>query len=340
MRLSVVLPVFNETENINPLYARLTATLERIACDAEIIFVDDGSTDESLRTIERLAENDSRVKFLSLSRNFGHEIASTAGLDHADGDAVVLMDADLQDPPELIESMLDRWLHGFDVVYATRLRRNGESMWKRIGPYLFYRAMRVCAAVDLPLDTGDFRLMDRRVVEAFRKFPESGRFVRGIVSWMGFRQTAIEFERPARHAGVGKYGVTKLLRFGLDGLLSFSIAPLRFATLIGFVCVLAALGGCSASLLRNFFPESSLPAFSLAPLGVLLLGGTQLLAIGVLGEYVGRTHREVMRRPLYLVDKSRGWDRKARRLDRRLDSRPQPQAIDDDDSLPARQEAA
>jgi dolichol-phosphate mannosyltransferase len=308
MRLSIVLPLFNESENLGQLHARLTATLERIGCDYELIFVNDGSTDESLPILEQLARQDFHVKYLSLSRNFGHEIASTAGLDAADGDAVVLMDADLQDPPELIERMLEPWLQGFDVVYARRLYRYGESLFKRGAAFLFYRLMRHFSSLDLPLDTGDFRLMDRRVVEAFRQFSESQRFVRGIVTWMGFRQTAVQYERPARHAGVGKYTICQLFRLATDAIVGFSVLPLRIATLLGVLCVIGSLIGVTVFAGRQLLAASGSGASSLTNLCLVLFGGVQLTAIGILGEYVGRMHRDVLRRPLYFIDRQHGWE--------------------------------
>jgi dolichol-phosphate mannosyltransferase len=318
MRLSVVLPLFNEAENLEQLYTRLTVTLDRIACDYELIFVNDGCTDGSPHILEQLADQDARVKFLSLSRNFGHEIASTAGLDAADGDAVILMDADLQDPPELIERLLEPWLQGYDIVYGRRLMRHGESWFKRAAAFLFYRMMRRFSSLDLPLDAGDFRLMDRRVIEAFRKFPESQRFVRGLVTWMGFRQTAVDYERQARHAGVGKYSIWQLLKLGTDALLSFSVLPLRLATLLGFLCVIGALAGAAAVIGGHWFLGSTIGSSSLTNFLLMLFSGVQLVAIGILGEYVGRMHRDVLGRPLYLLDRRRGWedDRIQRRLSR------------------------
>ena len=269
--------------------------------------MDDGSTDASSRILDRLADQDARVKFLSLSRNFGHEIASTAGLDLADGDAVILMDADLQDPPELIERMLEPWLQGCDVVYAKRSRRHGEGFAKRAASFVFYRLMRKLSSLDLPLDTGDFRLMDRRVVESFRRFSESQRFVRGLVTWMGFRQTAVEYERPARAAGKGKYSVLQLLKLAADALLGFSVVPLRFISLLGMLCVGGALASGVSTLIRSWLGEVPPGSSTTTNTLLVLMGGTQLLAVGVLGEYLGRMNRDVLRRPLYLVDRHRGW---------------------------------
>lgn len=340
MRISVVLPLFNEADNLQPLYERLSATLDRIACDYELIFVDDGSTDESSRILERLADEDSRVKYLSFSRNFGHEIASTAGLDMADGDAVVLMDADLQDPPELIERLLEPWLQGYDVVYAMRAKRHGEGFFKRTAAYVFYRAMRKLSSLDLPLDTGDFRLMDRRVVESFRQFSESQRFVRGLVTWMGFRQTAVEYERPARHAGVGKYSMLQLVKLAIDALLSFSVVPLRCASIVGLFCVAGALVAGGAMLGGEWLFGGSVTSSTITNLCLVLFGGTQLLAIGILGEYIGRMHRDVLKRPLYIVDRQRGWGSQAARSTRFVEHTARSEVAVRDRSLPARKDAA
>jgi dolichol-phosphate mannosyltransferase len=254
-----------------------------------------------------LADRDPRVKYLAFSRNFGHEVASTAGLDATDGDAVVLMDADLQDPPELIERLVEPWLQGYDVVYARRLVRHGERWYKRAAAFAFYRFMRRASSLDLPLDTGDFRLMDRRVVEAFRRFPESQRFVRGLITWTGYRQTAVDYERHARHAGTGKYSTWQLVKLACDALLSFSVLPLRLASLFGLVCIAVSLGWaiCAAG---QWLAGITTSQASVTNLCLTLFSGVQLVAIGILGEYVGRMHRDVLGRPLYLLDRRRGWD--------------------------------
>jgi dolichol-phosphate mannosyltransferase len=308
MRLSVVLPLYNEAGNLEQLYARLAATLDRIACDYELIFVNDGSTDSSPEILDRFADRDRRVKYLTLSRNFGHEIASTAGLDATDGDAVVLMDADLQDPPELIERLLEPWLQGYDVVYARRLIRHGESWFKRAAAFLFYRTMRRLSSLDLPLDAGDFRLMDRRVVDAFRRFPESQRFVRGLVTWTGFRQTAVEYERQARHSGVGKYSIWQLLKLSGDAIFSFSSLPLRLASILGFVSVTGAIIATGITATNHWLTGSAVTSSASMNICLALFSGVQLVTIGILGEYVGRVHRDVLGRPLYLLARRRGWN--------------------------------
>jgi glycosyltransferase involved in cell wall biosynthesis len=323
MRLSVVLPLLNEAENLKPLHARLAAALNGIGCDYELIFVNDGSTDSSLRELQRLAASDPHVKFLSLTRNFGHEIASTAGLDVADGDAVVLMDADLQDPPELIKQLIEPWLsHGYDVVFARRTARLAENWLKRSAAFLFYRIMRRVSSLDLPLDTGDFRLMDRRVVHAFRQFPESQRFVRGLVTWMGFRQTAVEFERQARHAGEGKYTAWQLIKLAGDALLGFSVAPLRLSTTLGLLSITGAMVGGAAAIARQWMGGVEVAGSTVTQLCLIGFGGVQLVAIGILGEYVGRVHRDTLNRPLYLIDQDHGWGESDSRLHRSRRTRP------------------
>lgn len=308
MRLSVVVPVFNEEGNLRELHRRLRVVLPTLAAEFEIIFVDDGSRDGTLAVLEELAGKDSAVKYLSFSRNFGHEIASSAGLDHAGGDAVVLMDGDLQDPPEAIGELVARWREGFDVVYAVRRSRQGEGVMKRLTATLFYRLLRRLSGIDLPLDAGDFRLMDRKVVEGFRRFRERERFVRGLVAWMGFRQASIEYDRPARHAGRTKYNFWKLMVLAGDAISGFSLVPLRIAAIVGLVVTaitgVAALAVVVRGLVSGF--QGLGPALVAAAL--LFLGGVQLAVLGLLGAYVGKIYREAQERPLYLIRRQHGFD--------------------------------
>ncbi len=340
MRISVVIPLYNEAVNLDPLYERLNVALDRIACDFELVFVNDGSTDQSVTILERLADQDSHVKFISLSRNFGHEIASTAGLDAADGDAVVLMDADLQDPPELIEKLLEPWLQGCDVVYARRRRRHGEGFLKQATSFLFYRLMMRLSSLNLPLDTGDFRLMDRRVVEAFRQFSESQRFVRGLVTWMGFRQAAVEYDRPARHAGEGKYSTMKLIKLGMDAVLSFSAVPLRLVSVLGLICILTAILAAGGVMAGQLWSGDTLSGNTITNLCLVLFSGTQLVGLGIIGEYVGRVHREVLNRPLYLIERQKGWGAKLERGRSIAESRTRSARSVSDHSHTVQQEAA
>jgi dolichol-phosphate mannosyltransferase len=296
--LSVVAPVYNEEDTLKEFYDRVTRALEGL--HFELVLVDDGSTDESPTILSRLASEDPRVKVVCLSRNFGHQTALTAGLDHAVGGAVVMLDADLQDPPELIPKMLDHWKAGCDVVYAVRAHRAGESRFKLTTARWFYRLFAKLAQVELAQNAGDFRLLDRRPLDALRSMRERNRFLRGMTVWVGYRQASVSYERDPRYAGKTKYTVPKMLRFSLDAVFSFSHRPLQLATLLGFVIsTLAFLGIVAVIILR--IVGSYLPGFSTVTILVLLLGGIQLIAIGIIGEYVSRIYDEVKGRPLYLV---------------------------------------
>jgi glycosyltransferase involved in cell wall biosynthesis len=304
--LSIVVPLYNEQDNVAPLLERITAIAERLpgAPAYEIVLVNDGSTDATLERIREQMRRRRGIVLVNLSRNFGHQLAATAGLDHARGEAVVLMDGDLQDPPELIADFVAKWRDGYDVVYAVRRTRKGESAFKLFTAKLFYRIIKRLTRVDIPVDTGDFRLMSRRVVEALRRSPERHRFLRGLVSWVGFRQIGIEYDRDVRHAGTTKYPFSKMLRFAIDGITSFSDVPLRFASYLGFAS--SALAFVYAAIVVGF------KLFSLRPPGytkgwastivaIMFLGGVQLISLGILGEYIGRIYDQVKGRPLYLV---------------------------------------
>jgi dolichol-phosphate mannosyltransferase len=305
--LSVVLPVLDEEANIPEVARRLLAVLPGAVSSFEIIFVDDGSTDRTWEIVGELAGADSRIKGVSFSRNFGHQMAFAAGLDHATGDAVVIMDADGQDPPELLPDLVSRWREGYDVVYAVRASRAGETFLKKATAAAFYRTLQRLTQVDIPIDTGDFRLMNRRAVEAFRLMPERHRFTRGMVSWLGFRQTGVPFQRPPRHAGETKYTVRRLLKLAGDGMISFSHVPLQLATWLGaLVTAVTAVGALVAAGLglAGLWWRSWVPLFA----GLFFLGGVQLVCIGLLGSYVGRIFDEVKRRPLYLVQRTIGLE--------------------------------
>ena len=308
--LSVVLPVLNEEANIAELYGRLVALLPGAVRSFEIVFVDDGSTDRTWAIVRDLASRDERVKGVSFSRNFGHQMAFAAGLDHATGEAVVIMDADGQDPPELLPELIARWREGYDVVYAVRASRAGETFLKKATAAAFYRTLRRITQIDIPVDTGDFRLMGRRAVEAFRRMPERHRFTRGMVSWMGFRQIGVPFQRPPRRAGETKYDLRRIMRLASDGLFSFSHLPLQLATWIGGLVVALAVAGSlvAAGLgIAGVWWRNWVPLFG----GLFFLGGVQLLAVGMLGAYVGRILDEVKHRPLYLVRETVGMEKAA-----------------------------
>ncbi len=296
--LSVVAPVYDEEATIEEFYARVCGALDGLPF--ELVLVDDGSTDGSPAVLERLADNDPRVRIVYLSRNFGHQTALTAGLDHAKGNAVVMLDADLQDPPELIATMLDHWRSGCDVVYAVREQRQGESRFKLSTAKWFYALFDKLAQVELQHNSGDFRLLDRRALDALLSMRERNRFLRGMTVWVGYTQAAVPYHRDPRYAGQTKYTVSKMLRFSLDAISSFSHRPLQLATLLGFmISTLAFIAIPVVIVLRVL--GSYLPGFSALTIVVLLLGGIELIAIGIIGEYVGRIYDEVKGRPLYLV---------------------------------------
>lgn len=299
--LSLVLPVFNEEETIPELHRRLTALLDSMSESWEVIFVDDGSTDRSLTMLRHMAEGEPRFKILSFARNFGHQIAITAGLDVADGDAVLVMDADLQDPPEVVKEMLEKHHEGYDVVYGVRSRRYGETLFKRLTAALFYRMLRSMLGFEVPVDAGDFRLMSRQVVLTLRSLRERHRFVRGMVAWVGFRQTRVLYERPARFAGETKYPFAKMLRFAIDGITSFSIVPVRLATILGIVTGLLAVGIGGWALFQKLRGAPVVIGWTTVMMLVAFCSSAQLLVTGVLGEYVGRVYEEVKKRPLYTV---------------------------------------
>ncbi len=299
--LSLVIPAYNEVETLPLLRERLDCVLSQLSVRSEVILIDDGSRDKSADLMREFAGTGDRYKALILSRNFGHQIALTAGLEHALGDVVVVLDADLQDPPELIQDMLDKWHEGYDVVYGERRSRQGESFAKKFTAELFYRITARLSGLDIPKNTGDFRLMDRKVLEALKQMPERFRFVRGMVTWAGFRQTSIVFDRPPRAAGSTKYTWTKMFAFALDAMLSFSVVPLRVATFIGLAVTLLAAEEILRILYLHFVLEATAPGFSAIFVAILGLGGLNLVFMGVLGEYIGRIYVEVKRRPLYLI---------------------------------------
>jgi dolichol-phosphate mannosyltransferase len=305
---SIVLPVHNEAGNVREIHARLVKVLGELGGRYEIVFVDDGSTDASLEEIEGLAAADPHVKYVSFSRNFGHEAASTAGLDRAAGDAVILMDADMQDPPETIPALVAKWREGYAIVSARRESRAGESLFKQLTASFFYRILNLLSEHHVPVDTGDFRLMDACVVRSLRRCPERVRFMRGLVSWQGFRHTTVPYHRPSRGAGETKYHAMRLARLAVDALTGFSLTPVRIASVLGLATVaatgLAALGLVVAWAVAG----GAMPAAALLTTALFFLGGVQMLLIGILGEYVGRVYREVQQRPLYVVRKERGWD--------------------------------
>jgi polyisoprenyl-phosphate glycosyltransferase len=306
--ISVIVPCFNEQEVIGLSHPRLKATLEAVCADGKMRH-DDGSRDQTARLLSEIAEVDPCVRVVALSRNFGHQPAVTAGLDHAVGDCAVIIDADLQDPPELISDMVRLWHDGFDVVYGQRTDRDGESAFKIATARAFYRGLNALSDVDIPLDVGDFRLIDRCVIDAIADMPERDRFLRGMVSWVGFRQTALPYRRAARAAGHSKYPLTKMIRFAVDGVLSFSLAPLRFVITIGAWIVVATVLGIIYAVLNRLFTDQWVSGWTMLFIAIMFMGGVQLMVLGVIGEYVGRIYMATKSRPLYLVKRKVGFER-------------------------------
>jgi dolichol-phosphate mannosyltransferase len=299
--LSLVLPIYDEEEVIPELHERLQEFLANLGLPAEVLFVNDGSRDRSMELLREVAAGEPRYRILSFARNFGHQTAITAGVDYARGQAVVVMDADLQDPPEVVLEMVEKWRAGFDVVYGRRRKRAGETWFKLVTARAFYRIFRAMIPVDVPLDTGDFRLMSRRVVVALRELRETHRFVRGMVAWIGFKQTELLYDRPGRFAGETKYPLRKMVRFALDGITSFSILPLRFATYLGMLMILGSVGVVAWALVAKYVMHQVVQGWTAIMIVVAVFASVQLLMIGILGEYVGRIYEEVKRRPLYVV---------------------------------------
>lgn len=306
--LSVVVPCYNEEAVIRQAHQRLSEVMNGTGLPYEIIYVNDGSQDSTLEILRELQASDENVRVVSFSRNFGHQVAVTAGIDCTIGDAVVLIDADLQDPPEVILEMLEKWREGYQVIYGKRESRDGESAIRLFVTGRFYRLINSISDVPIPLDTGDFRLMDRRIVDVLKKMPERDRFLRGMVSWVGFKQLALPYARHSRAAGKSKYPYTKLFLLAADGIMSFSLVPLRIAFLLGVMTAVLAVVGIIYALILRLFTGIWTPGWTLMFIVISLLGGTTLVCLGIIGEYVGRIYRELKRRPLYVVDELLGFN--------------------------------
>jgi dolichol-phosphate mannosyltransferase len=300
--LSLVVPVYNEAEVLPAFYERTSRALTGLLdLEYEIVFVDDGSRDDSYGQLAAFASRDPRVRVLKFSRNFGHQIAITAGVDHARGDCVVVIDSDLQDPPEVIPQMVDKWRAGFDVVYGVRAERDGEGAMKLLTASAFYRLLNRLTSLQIPTDVGDFRLMSRRAVEELKQLREKDRFVRGLVSWIGFNQTGVSYHRDKRYAGETKYPYRKMIKFAFDGITSFSTVPLKLATWCGYgASMLAFL--YLASVFVQWMLDITVQGWATMMVAVLFIGGVQLICLGILGEYLGRIFNEVKRRPMYVVE--------------------------------------
>ncbi len=302
MLLSVIVPLYNEEEIVAKTFAVLEQELADI--EHELIFVNDGSTDRTREILESLLPTTPQNRLVSFSRNFGHQAAFSAGLRHARGQAVVIIDGDLQDPPALIRDMLKKWKEGYQVVYAQRKKRQGETIFKKASAHAFYKILHALTSIDIPMDTGDFRLMDRAVVDQLNALPERNRFLRGLVCWVGFRRTGILYERKERSAGKSKYPLRKMLRLAMDGITSFSTTPLKISFLTGIVATTVAFGLFVWSVLEKFLnPVTTVPGWASLMTAIVFFGGIQLMSIGILGEYIGRIYEEVKQRPLYIEDK-------------------------------------
>jgi len=299
--LSVIIPVYNEEANINRLYQRLTATLSKIADSYELVFVNDGSIDNSLEMLKQIAKSDRHILYIDFSRNFGHQVAVSAGLDNANGQAVVIIDADMQDPPEIIEDLYREYNKGFEVVYATRRQRIGESFLKKFTARLFYRIMQKITSVDIPIDTGDFRIIDHKVVKALRRMPEQHKFLRGQISWIGFRQSYVEYDRLERQAGKTGYTYRKMIHFAIDGITSFSSFPLKIASIIGFLVSAFSFVLILVALYQRFVNGDTVRGWTSTVIIILFIGGIQLISLGLMGEYLSRINESVRNRPLYII---------------------------------------
>lgn len=299
--ISVVVPMYFEEEVARECYKRLKKVMDENSINYEFIFVNDGSTDKTMDILREIAVKDERAKVLDFSRNFGHQIAVTAGTFYAKGDAVVIIDADLQDPPELICDMIEKWQQGYDVVYAKRKKRNGESWFKLITAKYFYRFLDNMSETTIPKDTGDFRLMDRQVVEAFKAMPEKNRFVRGMVSWVGFKQIPLEYERDERFAGETKYPLKKMIKFAKDGIIGFSSKPLRLMSSLGFVTIILAIAILIYSLIVKLLGHNVTTGWTSIMVAITLFSGVQMLCLGIIGEYIARIYDESKGRPLFII---------------------------------------
>ena len=307
MLLSVIIPCYNEEPVIRATHERLTTVLRELREDYELIYVNDGSRDATQEILTELQLFDPHVRVLLLSRNFGHQIAVTAGLEEAAGDAVVIIDSDLQDPPELIPQMIELWREGNEVVYGVRIEREGESKFKLWTAKVFYRLINRLSETKMPLDAGDFRLIDRKVVEVMNAMPERARFLRGMVSWAGFRQIALPYDRAARQAGESKYPLRKMIHFASDGIISFSLVPLKLAIWTGFLAIWIAVAGIIVAIVDRLMDKNLIRGWASLFVAVLFMGGVQLISLGILGEYLGRIYTEVKRRPLYVVQERLGF---------------------------------
>lgn len=304
MQLSIIIPIYNEEQILPELHERLTKAALDITEDYELIFINDGSRDGSLYGLMQIAEKDPKSYYINFSRNFGHQIAVTAGIENCRGDSVVIIDGDLQDPPELIPEMYKKHKEGFEVVYARREKREGESFFKKFTAKIFYRTLRNLTSVDIPLDTGDFRLIDRKIVDCLKQMPEQNKFLRGQIAWLGFNQTAVYFNRDKRKYGKSGYPLSKMLKFAMDGVTSFSDKPLGFVTRLGFMISCLSFLVILYAVFAHFFLKQTITGWTSLIVSSMFIGGVQLISIGIIGEYISRINKNVLNRPLYIIQNS------------------------------------
>ncbi len=298
---SIVIPVLNEEKVLNELYKRLTKVMTDIGESYEIIFINDGSTDNSLKIMKQLQTHDKRIKIIDFSRNFGHQIAITAGIDFTSGDAVITIDADLQDPPEVIPNLIKKWKEGYEVIYGIREKRKGENFFKKITALIFYRLINKMTMINMPPDSGDFRLIDKKVVNNLKNIRENNRYVRGLTYWIGFKQIGVPYERDKRFAGKSKYPIKKLFKLAYDAIFSFSNFPLKIATYFGFIVSFLSFLYLIYALIIKLFTNSVIHGWTSLMISILFLGGVQLICLGIIGEYIARINDEVKKRPLYII---------------------------------------
>lgn len=300
--LSIIVPIYNEQESIIELHSRLNHSLNNLTFEYEIIFIDDGSQDRSFDIINQLASKDSRIKYIHLSRNFGHQIAISAGIDHCQGDAAIIIDGDLQDPPELIPVLCNKFMEGYDVVYAKRNKRKGESIFKKLTAKAFYKVMKKATSIDIPEDVGDFRIISRKVIDCLKQMPEQNKFLRGQIAWMGFKQCAIYYDRDGRKYGKTGYSLSKMIDLAGDAITSFSNKPLKIVTRFGFIVSFISFCLIIYALYRHIITGKTIDGWTSIIVSSMFIGGVQILAIGVIGSYLGRINKNIVARPLYLID--------------------------------------
>ncbi len=307
--ISIIVPLYNEEEIVKNTVIQLNKVASDWSEDFEIIFVNDGSSDQTYQILKGIAKNNKKIKIINFSRNFGHQMAFTAGIDFAKGDAVIVIDGDLQDPPEIMTKFIKKWKEGYQVVYGKRLQRKGENLFKLISANLFYRFMAILSDISIPKDAGDFRLMDRIVINKLTSMREKHRFIRGMVSWVGFKQISVEYVRNSRIAGKTKFPLNKMLKFALDAIFSFSTTPIKYTFYIGFFSTILSFSGIIFALLSRLITDNWVSGWTTIIIAILFIGGVQLISIGVLGEYIGRTFEEIKRRPLYVIESTFNIDK-------------------------------